>query len=76
MFVTAFVCCYDYAAQTLTYVNAGHNKPFIAHEGGAFEMLRCRPNFVMGGMEDARYQEHVIPMAAGDTIYLYTDGIT
>lgn len=76
MFVTAFVCCYDYSTQTLTYVNAGHNKPFIRRGDGPFEMLQCRANFVLGGMENARYREYTIQIGAGDTVYLYTDGIT
>jgi len=76
MFVTAFVCCYDYATGVLTYVNAGHNKPFVYHQGGTFDMLQCRPNFVLGGMENARYREYTTQLKAGDTIYLYTDGTT
>jgi len=76
MFVTAFVCCYDYTTETMTCVNAGHNKPFIRHGNGEFEMLACRPNFVLGGMENARYREFTVPIKAGDTVYLYTDGIT
>jgi len=76
MFVTAFICCYDYSTETLTYVNAGHNKPFIRRGDGSFEMLQCRANFVLGGMENSRYREFTTPIKAGDTVYLYTDGIT
>ena len=76
MFVTAFVCCYDYATETLTYVNAGHNKPFIRNCDGTFDMLQCRANYVLGAMENIKYREYSIPLKAGSTVYLYTDGIT
>ena len=59
-----------------TYVNAGHNPPLLRHADGSFEWLKSRPGFVLAGMEGLRYRENVMELAQGDTLYLYTDGVT
>ncbi len=76
MFVTAFVCVLDLETNELTWVNAGHNKPFIREPDGSFHMLPCRANLVLGLMEDVRYRAYTMPFPRGTAIYLYTDGVT
>lgn len=76
LFVTAFVCVLDTKKNTLTFVNAGHNKPCISRAGGPFEFLDCKADFVLGIMEDMPYREQQISLAPGDRFYLYTDGVT
>jgi sigma-B regulation protein RsbU (phosphoserine phosphatase) len=75
MFVTAFMGYLDIPSGKLTCVNAGHNPPLI--KGGKdFEWFRVKRGFVLGGMEDALYQEEERVLNPGDMIFLYTDGIT
>jgi len=38
-FITAFLAEYDFSTQKLTYVNAGHNPPFLYHPDGKIEEL-------------------------------------
>ena len=45
-------------------------------ENNSFEYLKIRPNLVLGGMEGIPYKEHELYLNEGDTIFLYTDGIT
>ena len=76
MFVTAWQGCLDLRTGDVKYVNAGHNQPLVRRGSGAFEMLEARPNFVLGGMDGVRYQLQQIHLERGDTLFLYTDGVT
>lgn len=76
LFVTAFICVLDTRNNRLTYVNAGHNKPFVSRRGEPFHQMECKVDFVLGIMDDMSYREQVTELAAGDRICLYTDGVT
>ncbi|MGN0347870.1 MAG: PP2C family protein-serine/threonine phosphatase [Lachnospiraceae bacterium] len=76
MFVTAFVCVLDVEKDEVIFVNAGHNRPFLSKGDGAFEMISCKANLVLGMMPDFPYKEQVLELKPGDALYLYTDGVT
>lgn len=76
LFVTAFICVLDTRTDKLTFVNAGHNRPYISRAGGSFEPLECKVDFVLGIMEDMAYREQSIALSPGDKLFLYTDGVT
>lgn len=75
MFVTAWVGVYDIAEGILTAANAGHEYPAICRAGGTFELYKDTHGFVLAGMEDMIYTEYQIPFQAGDTLFVYTDGV-
>ena len=76
LFVTAWMGVLEISTGKFTYVNAGHNPPLLRHIGGNYEWLRSKPDFVLAGMEEMCYRENVLTLAPGDTLYLYTDGVT
>ena len=76
MFVTAWMGMLEVSSGKLTYVNAGHNPPAIKREDGTFRYLKCAPGFVLAGLEGIGYQQENIQLQKGDSIYLYTDGVT
>lgn len=76
MFVTVFICVLDVRSGEVQFVNAGHNCPFVQKQDGAFEMFRAKANLVFGLMEDVPYREQTLTLNPGDSIYLYTDGVT
>ncbi len=76
LFVTAFICVLDTKENRLDFINAGHNKPFVSRQGGDFQMLDCKANFVLGMMEPMPYNRQTIQLEPGDAIYLYTDGVS
>lgn len=76
LFVTAFLCVLDTASGQLTYVNAGHNKPFVSRGGGPFTQMECKADFVLGIMEDMPYRQQTGQLMPGDCLCLYTDGAT
>lgn len=76
MFVTVFYAELDPEKRTLTYVNCGHNPPFVyrATEGNIQELAPTGP--VMGIIESMQCKQQQIEMSSGDVTLLYTDGIT
>ena len=76
LFVTAFSGVLDLTTGIFRYVNAGHNPPLIRRNGKNFSELPMELNFVLGGWDDWQYVQQEIQLAAGDTIFLYTDGVT
>lgn len=76
MFVTAFICVLDIVTNEVTFINAGHNHPFIKHNDGSFTMIEAKRNLVLGLMEDMPYKEQKLMLEPGDCFYLYTDGVS
>lgn len=76
MFVTAWVGFLNTKTGLITYANAGHNPPLIKQADGTFSYLKARPGFVLAGMEGIQYRKSEIQLMPGDSIYLYTDGVT
>ena len=75
MFVTAWLGIIDLEDGRLSYVNAGHNPPFIIR-GGNTEKLSDPPNFILGRKKRVDYKEHRTTLQEGDILFLYTDGVT
>jgi len=76
MFVTAFMGILEIGSGKFMYVNAGHNPPVIKKSEGNYEWLVTKPGFVLAGMEGMRYRQDEIVLEQGDTLYMYTDGVT
>ena len=76
MFVTAWMGILEISTGKFTYVNAGHNHPLLKKADGSFEYLKCRSGFILAGMEGTKYRQYEINLEKGDTLYLYTDGVT
>lgn len=76
MFVTTFACLLDVRTGELTCVNAGHNPPMLRTAGGAWEYLQVEPSMPIGAMPGMEYRGVGRTLAPGDTIVLYTDGVT
>lgn len=77
MFITAWMGKIDLRTGLLTFVNAGHNPPLLSsREAGRIGYLRTDPNFVLAGIETTKYHREEIQLHPGDTLYLYTDGVT
>ena len=74
LFITAFVGIIDIAENKITYINAGHEKPYILHDGKVIK-IDGESNFVLGGVEDFEYKSESHPFIKGDRIFLFTDGL-
>ncbi len=76
LFITAFEGVLDLETGDFTFVNAGHEMPFISRAGGAFEPHKIRAGFVLAGMEGMRYRAGSLTLNPGDKLFQYTDGVT
>ena len=76
MFVTVWLGVLELSSGRLRYANAGHNFPLIARADGAFDYLENKPGLVLAGMDGIKYREFETRLERGDTIFLYTDGVT
>jgi sigma-B regulation protein RsbU (phosphoserine phosphatase) len=75
MFATLFCGVLDLSSGTMTYCNCGHNPPLVLHKGeSTFEYLRA--SGLPLGIDDNTYVRRSITLAPGDTLLLYTDGVT
>jgi predicted ester cyclase len=73
MFVTCFYAILDSESGLLRYANAGHDLPYLHHDGKAKE-LRAR-GMPLGLMPGMHYEEKEIVLQKGDSALLYTDGL-
>ena len=73
-FATLFIAVYDPVSGTLTYVNAGHN-PGLWISPAGIELLPSG-GVPVGMMPGVVHRQASIRVAPGDTILLYSDGIT
>ena len=77
MFVTAFVGVLELDSGKFKYVNAGHNPPLIYRAAEKkFGYLAPKKNRPLGVKESQNYVGEEMDFAAGDMLYLYTDGVT
>ena len=76
MFVTIWFGILDLRTGVLTSANAGHEYPALRQPGGAYEIVRDRHGFVIGGLDIVRYKETEIRLEPGAKLFLYTDGVT
>lgn len=76
MFVTVFYAVYNMKTGLLSYCNAGHNRPVLLHSDGTTEVLPKPRNPFVGVYNNVVYKEDTLQMESGDTLVMYTDGVT
>ena len=76
MFVTTFYAIYNMKTGHVNYCNAGHNVPYVLRADGTIEQLPKSSNVMVGAFKEATYQEDSLQMGHGDTLVMYTDGVT
>jgi sigma-B regulation protein RsbU (phosphoserine phosphatase) len=74
-FVTMFYGELDPAQGIFRYVNAGHNFPLVRRADGSLLELG-EGGLPLGILDSAEYQEGSIPLGAGDSLLLFSDGIS
>jgi phosphoserine phosphatase RsbU/P len=74
-FITAFYGVLDATNRTIAYTNAGHNPPLLMSGDGTAKYID-RGGIPLGMFKDARYYEYYLQLEPGQTLVLYTDGVT
>lgn len=75
MFVTCFLAILDKKTGKVVFANAGHNPPVIGFDKN-YRFLKVKPGFILGCFKDAFINDEEIVLKPGESITLYTDGIT
>jgi|GEM_PF-2343141 len=76
LFVTVFYAIYDPRTGDLQFTNAGHTLPVIARHDGQVELLSDGDGPVVGIIEGLEYSTQRTQLAPGESLVLYTDGVT
>jgi len=74
-FVTLFLGFFNRRSGEVIFCNAGHNPPYRVGPEGA-EMLEVEPAMAVGVQEGIPYSNQSLRLQAGETLFLYTDGVT
>jgi sigma-B regulation protein RsbU (phosphoserine phosphatase) len=77
-YATFFYAQYEAADRRLTYVNAGHNPPFLLRQGSPEPILLTEGGPVIGMLPPmlVNYSQGEITLEPGDLIVGFTDGIS
>jgi serine phosphatase RsbU (regulator of sigma subunit) len=74
-FITLVLAEVDTTTGEITYVNGGHNPPFLLRANGTLESL-TEGGLLLGIMADAQYTAGSAHLDPGDLIVFYSDGVT
>jgi serine phosphatase RsbU (regulator of sigma subunit) len=72
--VTLFYCELEVESGALSYVNAGHNPPFLMGAGGLLRLAAT--DIALGVLPEARFTQAAATLARGDRLFVYTDGVS
>ena len=76
MFVTVLYAVYDPETGEFTYASGGHDAPLLVHPDGSSELLPLTGGIALGIVSDLAYGQNSVVLDHGDTLVLYTDGVT
>jgi sigma-B regulation protein RsbU (phosphoserine phosphatase) len=74
-YITFFMARLDPDTGHVDYVNAGHNPPLLVRRNGEVETL-TEGGMVLGLFDSIPYEEGVAELRAGDTLLIFSDGVT
>jgi sigma-B regulation protein RsbU (phosphoserine phosphatase) len=75
MHATLFYGILDASKNIFHFSNAGHNPTFLIHSDKKVIRL-IKGGTVLGFMEDFQFEEDFVNLKKGDTIIIYSDGVT
>ncbi|MCY4194208.1 MAG: SpoIIE family protein phosphatase, partial [bacterium] len=76
MFVTLVYALFNPDSGLLTYSSAGHDPPLLIKSDGAVTELPHTKGVALGIAPDVEYTQESVTLAPGDTVVLFTDGVT
>ncbi len=75
-FITLLACIVNVKTGQAYFINCGHNPPLIKQNGEKFKYVEFDSNIVLGAFENAEINISETYLKSGDTVFIYTDGIT
>lgn len=75
MFATVFFGILETSTNTMHYVNAGHERPFVVDDRGSIKTQLATTGPAIGLMPDMEFTAEQVVLEPGDILVAYTDGI-
>jgi phosphoserine phosphatase RsbU/P len=76
MFVTIFYGVLNTRTGDMQFSYGAQPPPYIRKNDGSVEQVKQDGGFLLGMMEGMEYDSHKVVLRPGDTVLLYTDGVT
>jgi sigma-B regulation protein RsbU (phosphoserine phosphatase) len=76
LFVTVWLAVIDITTGKGVAANAGHMHPVLRRNGEEYELVRYRHSPAVATIEGISFKEHEFELKPGDTLFVYTDGVT
>jgi sigma-B regulation protein RsbU (phosphoserine phosphatase) len=74
-YITFFAGAFNPKTREFTYVNAGHNPPFLLRRDGSIKYLD-KGGLILGTIPGVPYQQETIKLESGELLLMYTDGVS
>ena len=75
-FITLFMAVLDPSQGSMTFVNAGHNFPFILRTQQSSIQPLFSTGLPLGMFDGVEFQQETVQLGPSDYLVLYTDGVT
>ncbi|MBP8968095.1 MAG: PP2C family protein-serine/threonine phosphatase [Lachnospiraceae bacterium] len=76
LFVTVWFAIIEISTGKGVAANAGHEHPAICRKNGKFELVKYRHSPAVATIPGIEFREHEFKLEPGDSLYVYTDGVT
>ena len=76
LFVTVWFAIIQISTGKGYAANAGHEHPAIRRKDGRFELVKYRHSPAVATLPGIKFKEHEFKLNPGDSLYVYTDGVT
>ncbi len=76
MFVTIFYGVLNTRTGDMQFSYGAQPPPYVRKSDGSVEQVKQDGGFLLGMMEGMEYDSHKVVLRPGDTVLLYTDGVT
>jgi sigma-B regulation protein RsbU (phosphoserine phosphatase) len=76
MFVTVWLAIVELSTGKGMAANAGHEHPTLRHRDGRYELVIYRHSLALATFEGLHFKEHSFELKPGDSLFVYTDGVT
>ena len=75
-YATLFYADFDAESRCLTYVNAGHNPPYLLRSGTSHPVSLTTGGTIIGMFDECDYEQDTLQLASGDLLVASTDGLS
>ncbi len=76
LFVTVWFAILEISTGKGKAANAGHEHPVLCRADGSYDLVKYTHSPAVAVMEGIPFKEHSFELHAGDTLFVYTDGVT